>query len=238
MSSLIQPSRGMPADGPVREAIERLALFQGLSEQAREKVARLSRVRQMPKGTIIFFQNDPADALFVVRSGSVAILLTSPDGRELVIREVREGDFFGETALILGKPRSAAAMARETSELIILPAAVFRDILDREPAFARNLLRLISELLYQGAELESALAFLDAPARLARALLQLDQQAVSSGSIAISQEELAQRTGLARQTAAKFLGRWRRAGWLLTGRGRIVLLNHAALQEIELRSLN
>ena len=222
---------------PVREAIGRLALFHGLSAEALEKVAQASRFRQIPKGSLIFFQNDPAEALYIVLWGSVSILLTSPNGRELVIREVREGDFFGETALILKKPRSAAAVAREKCELMILPAAVFHEVLAGELAFALNLLRGISEQFYLGAERESALAFLDAPARLARVLLQLDQQAENSGSIAISQEELARRTGLSRQTAAKFLGRWRRAGWLVTGRGRIVLLNHAALQEIERRSL-
>jgi DNA-binding transcriptional regulator YhcF (GntR family) len=49
--------------------------------------------------------------------------------------------------------------------------------------------------------------------------------------VTISQEDLAQRTGLARQTVAKTLGQWRRAGWLVTGRGKILLLNHAALRQ-------
>jgi CRP-like cAMP-binding protein len=53
------------------------------------------------------------------------------------------------------------------------------------------------------------------------------------GFLTISQEELARHTGLTRQTVAKSLGRWRRAGWLLTGRGKIVLLDRAAIAEIE-----
>lgn len=232
MDALKLTPGGMETDTLVREAVCRLALFHGLSEAALEKVANMSRIRQVPKGSMIFFKNDPADALYIVCSGSVAILLNSPDGRELVIREVREGDIFGEISLILEKPRSAAAVAREKCDLMILPAALFQDIVAGEPAFARSMLGMISELVYQSVERESALAFLDAPARLARVLLQLDQQ-VNSGSIVISQEELAQRTGLSRQTASKFLGRWRRAGWLITGRGRIVLLNHSALQRVE-----
>jgi CRP-like cAMP-binding protein len=73
------------------------------------------------------------------------------------------------------------------------------------------------------------LAFLDAHARLARVLLELDRQNEERGDITISQEELAQRSGLIRQTVAKTLGQWRRKGWLLTGRGQIVLLNREAL---------
>ena len=45
----------------------------------------------------------------------------------------------------------------------------------------------------------------------------------------MSQEELAQRTGLTRQTVARLLGDWRRHDWLLTGRGRIMLLNRALI---------
>jgi CRP-like cAMP-binding protein len=77
------------------------------------------------------------------------------------------------------------------------------------------------------------LAFWDAQARLARILLQLEKQETEKGYVTISQEELAQRTGLTRQTAAKILGRWRRAGWLITGRGHILLLKHAELSKLE-----
>ena len=82
-------------------------------------------------------------------------------------------------------------------------------------------------------ERESALAFLDAQARLARLLLQLEQEAPEKGYVTISQEELAQRTGQTRQTVAKALGRWRRAGWLITGRGHIMLLKRSAFAQLE-----
>ena len=68
---------------------------------------------------------------------------------------------------------------------------------------------------------------------LARLLLQLDKQELEKGYVTISQEELAQRTGLTRQTVAKTLGRWRRSGWLITGRGRILLLKHAQFSKLE-----
>ena len=76
-------------------------------------------------------------------------------------------------------------------------------------------------------------AFLDAQARLARLLLELEKQEQEKGYITISQDELARRTGLIRQTVAKALGKWRRAGWLITGRGRILILNRKALEELE-----
>jgi CRP-like cAMP-binding protein len=50
--------------------------------------------------------------------------------------------------------------------------------------------------------------------------------------VTISQEELARRIGATRQTTAKILGQWRRAGWIVTGRGRIVVLDRAALRKV------
>ncbi|HEX9029391.1 MAG TPA: Crp/Fnr family transcriptional regulator, partial [Anaerolineales bacterium] len=92
-----------------------------------------------------------------------------------------------------------------------------------------RILDITAKRLMHTSEFASALAFMDAQARLARVLLDLDRQNQKKGYITISQEELAQRSGLIRQTVAKTLSQWRRNGWLLTGRGNIVLLNRAAL---------
>lgn len=211
-----------------------LPIFSCLGGPQLERVARASRPRQMPKGSILFFQNDPADGLYVVRSGSVAIHISSSDGRELVLGEMRPGDCFGELALITGQPRSTSAVTLLKSELLIIPSQLFLDLLADHPEMVRSLLELTAQRLYSSTQRESALTFLDAPARLARILRQLAEASEAPGGyVTISQNDLARRTGLTRQTVAKILGRWRRSGWLLTGRGRVVLLDMAALRQVE-----
>jgi CRP-like cAMP-binding protein len=143
---------------------------------------------------------------------------------------MRAGDCFGELSVLTGQPRSTGAVAREASEVISIPRDEFLAALESEPKLMRHVLETTARRLRTSSERESALAFLDAPARLARVLLLLDRQTSADGFMIISQEELAQRVGLTRQTVAKTLGRWRRAGWLITGRGKIVLLNRAALR--------
>ncbi len=207
-------------------------LFAGLSHQTLAALARAGRLRQVPKGKTLFSQSDAAEAFYAVRLGRVDILLSSLDGRELVINEMRAGDCFGELALITGQPRSTGAVAREASEIVVIPREDFLAAMDAEPKLMHRLLETMARRLRTSSERESALAFLDAPARLARVLLELDRQASADGFITIAQEELAQHVGLARQTAAKTLGQWRRAGWLVTGRGKIVLLNRAALRRL------
>jgi CRP/FNR family cyclic AMP-dependent transcriptional regulator len=216
-----------------RDFLKSIPLFASLGEASLLTLAGAGKFMHVEKGQFIFFQADPSEKVYIVRSGLISIVLGSPDGREMVINEMRPGDFFGEVGVLTSQPRSTSAMARKESELLALPRQAFLGILDTETALARRILELTANRLRNSSERESALAFLDAQARLARLLLQLEQQAAEKGYVTISQQELAQRTGQTRQTVAKALGRWRRAGWLITGRGHIMLLNRDALVKLE-----
>jgi CRP/FNR family cyclic AMP-dependent transcriptional regulator len=210
-----------------------LGLFAGISEASVLSMASASRILRYPKGSTIFFQDDPAEALYLVHKGTVAIVLTSIDGRELVINEMRDGELFGELAILTGQPRSTGALATTEAEVMLIPRQVFMKVVESEPKVTQRLLELTAHRLCASSGREGALAFMDADARLAKVLLEQDARSSDTGFVTISQEELARHTGLTRQTVAKSLGRWRRAGWLLTGRGKIVLLDRAAIAEIE-----
>jgi CRP/FNR family transcriptional regulator, cyclic AMP receptor protein len=227
---MIKKTRGFQVD--TIQFLRSVSLFSGLKESSIDLLAQGCRLQHYQKGTYIFYQTDPADSAFVVRNGSVAIVLSSQDGRELIINEMRTGQCFGELALLTSLPRSTAAVAREKCDILIFPRLVFLKVLDDDPYLPRRLLEITAERLSSSSERESAMTFLDAPARLARILLQMDQAAIEKGYLITSQDELAQRTGLARQTVATTLGKWRRKGWLITGRGRIIVLDHPSLERL------
>ena len=210
-----------------------ISLFSDLGEKALERLARASRFQRFEKGTFLFFQSDPSESAYVVRSGGISIVLSSADGRAMVINEMRSGDIFGELGILTAQPRSTNAIARADSDILIIPYEAFLGMIDSEPQLARRILKITAERLQRSGEREGALAFLDAQARLARLLLELDKEERAKGYVTVSQDELAHRTGLIRQTVAKALGKWRRAGWLITGRGRILILNRRALAELQ-----
>jgi CRP/FNR family cyclic AMP-dependent transcriptional regulator len=214
----------------IQNLLRRVPLFEGLDPAALQVLARVARVQHFARQQYIFYQDDMGDAAYIVRSGRVAILLTTDDGRELVINEMGAGECFGELALLTEAPRSASVLARTSCELIRLPRAEFLQELERQPKLMRHVLQVTAERLRASTERERALAFLDAPARLARVLLEFDRAANEKGYITHSQDELAQHIGVTRQTTAKILGQWRRAGWILTGRGKLVVLDRAALR--------
>ena len=233
------PSDSLSLSLPFSSSSDRLsflsgvALFAGLAEGPLRRLAATSQVRRVTKGQLLFSQGEPGDTVYVVAAGSIAIVLATSDGRELVINEMRAGDFFGELALFHGQTHTANAVSGAASVILCLPRAAFLAELDAQPLLLRRLLDTFAQRLRASSEREGALAFMTAPARLARLLLQsVSPDGLTGPLVTISQEEIAQRVGVTRQTVAKVLGGWRRAGWIITGRGRIMLVDRAALRRL------
>ncbi len=220
------------------EYLATVPLLEGIDQAALRGLARSARVRHLSKGELLFSQLDPADAVYIVRRGGIAIFLATPDGRELVINEMLPGDCFGELSLLTDQSRSTGAEAREASEVIWISHQDFMRALQGEPELMRRVLETTADRLRTSSERESALAFLDSSARLARVLLQLETQEKAEGAVHVTHEELAQFVGLARQTVSEKLGRWRRQGWVRTGRGKIEILRRDRLERQARKALN
>ncbi|TFH36832.1 MAG: Crp/Fnr family transcriptional regulator [Anaerolineales bacterium] len=220
----------MPQALKILETIQSAPLFNDVEPSVLESLARNSTIRKIAKGELLFYQDDLADAVYVVGSGCISIFLGMPDGRELVINVMRPGDVFGEIALFTDQSRSTGAMGREDTEVVSIPRQAFMDIVEGESDLLRRVLDMTAQRLRVSSERESALAFLDASARIARVLLVLEEQAVEKGMIEITQEDLSQHVGLTRQTVASTLGRWRRDGWVDTTRGAIKIQNRGVME--------
>ena len=217
----------------IDEFLSGVSLFSHASKSGIAALRAASWFQKFDQGEIVYFEADSPEAVYVVKTGRIALMLNSPDGRVMVLQQFRPRELFGASGVLTRKPRTATAMARDSSEVLVIPGAQFLTALKSEPALAQSLLELLAGRVQLGMVREQALAFFNAQGRLARHLLELEAQEGHRGYITASQEELAYSTGLIRQTVAKALGVWRRDGWLLTGRGRIVILNRKALESVE-----
>src|SRR5262245_38012862 len=102
------------------EVLAQVALFADLSTDELEGLAGCMRPRAFAKDEVVFLKGDPGTAFYVIASGRVKITLTSADGKELILRRLNANSFFGELALLDDEPRSADAIATESSVLFVL----------------------------------------------------------------------------------------------------------------------
>lgn len=220
------------------ELLARVGLFADLNDAELMGMASLMRPRPYAKDEVIYLRGDAGTAFYVIASGKVKIALTSPDGKELILRRLGPGGFHGELALLDDEPRSADAVATEPTVLLVLQRAAFRQFLAEHADAATKLLSTVSQYLRRNAELIQDATFLDVPARLARVLLEL---AGSPGATSLppagavipdrmTQGELAALVGATRESVNKWLGSFEKQGLIRNDKGQITLLRPSGLQ--------
>jgi CRP-like cAMP-binding protein len=221
------------------ELLARVGLFADLSGAELIGLAALMRPRWYARDEVVYLRGDPGTAFYVIASGRVKIALSSPDGKELILRRLAAGDFHGELALLDGEPRSADAVATEPSVLLTLERDAFRQFLAEHASVATKLLATMSQYLRRNAELIQDATFLDVPARLARILLELagssaDDALPPAGAVIpdrLKQAELAALVGATRESVNKWLGAFEKQGLISYDKGQITLLRPGGLRQ-------
>ncbi len=221
------------------ELLAQVGLFVDLTTAELIGLASLMRPRPYAKDEVIYLRGDPGTAFYVIASGKVKIALTSPDGKELILRRLGPGGFHGELALLDDEPRSADAIATDASVLLVLQRDAFRQFLADHPNVAAKLLGTVSQYLRSNAELIQDATFLDVPARLARILLELagrpgDSELPAPGAVIpdrMKQGELASLVGATRESINKSLGSFEKQGLISYDKGQITLLRPSGLKQ-------
>lgn len=207
-------------------------LFSGLPKDELASFADLMRERSYPKGSVILFENDPGDSLFVVRSGRVKVVLIGEDGREVILGVLGVGQHFGELSLIDERPRSAHVIAMDDASLLVLRREDFRKRVESSPSVAWSLLMELSRRLRRADEKIGGLVLLDVPGRIARLLLDMAEE---GGGPAIEKtlthQTIAQMIGASRETVSRAMKDFQDSGWISVERRRITLANQPALEQ-------
>jgi CRP-like cAMP-binding protein len=191
----------------------------------------VARERTYPKNSVILFEDDPGDALFVVAEGQVKVVLIGEDGREVILSVLGEGEFFGEMALIDDEPRSAHVIAMEDSTLVVLRREDFQPILEQTPAIALGLLRELSRRLRRVDEKVGSLVLLDVNGRVAQLLLDLADEAGGERiTRRLTHHTIAQMIGSSRETVSRTMRELVDKGWIGVSRKDIVIRDRPSLE--------
>jgi CRP-like cAMP-binding protein len=137
-----------PGDADTATAtLPRVPLFSALEPHILRALIERVTVRQAEAGENILERGTVGDALYVVARGSAAAYAPTADGAEGEVGRLREGDFFGEVALLADVPRSATVRALEATDLIVIGRDLVAGLLGESPAVLSELLRFLRDRL-------------------------------------------------------------------------------------------
>jgi len=218
---------------PAAERLRTIPLFTQLSDEEVTRVTEAARERLYPKGSVILFEDDPGDALYVVITGEVKVVLIGEDGREVILSMLRSGDFFGEMSLIDDQPRSAHVIATEDSNLLVLRREEFRVCLEQAPRIAVGLLQALSRRLRRADDKIGGLVLLDVTGRVARVLLELaDEHDGEHVPRKITHHMIAQMIGSSRETVSRTIRELGDQGLIQVSRKDIAILDRTRLEDL------
>lgn len=129
------------------DVLRNTMLFKGSSREEIDLILGLFQERQIKPNTTIFTENMPAEALYIIKSGSVRISMMAGEGEELGLLLLGPGEFFGELSLVQESNRLVTARAETAAELLLLTRVDFQALIDLEPRAAARALVIITKLL-------------------------------------------------------------------------------------------
>jgi len=184
--------------------LKRVPLFSDLSAAELARFAEVTREREYPKNSVILFEDDPGDALYVVSGGQVKVVLIGEDGREVILSVLNDGDFFGEMSLIDDEPRSAHVIAMRDSRLLVLRRDDFQQQIQQHPSIALKVLKVMVQRLRRADAKIGGLVLLDVNGRVARLLLDLaDESGGPRITRKLTHHTIAQMIGSSRETVSR-----------------------------------
>jgi CRP/FNR family transcriptional regulator, cyclic AMP receptor protein len=135
------------------ETLRHVPLFESLDNEAAHELSELLESLDCKSGAVLFRAGDSGDAMYIIEEGKVRICVRAKDGYEVTLTELERGDFFGEMALLEGKPRSADARVAEDARLAVLSREHFLSFVRSNPNVGLEMLTALANRLRHTDEL-------------------------------------------------------------------------------------
>lgn len=212
----------------IASALRQCRYFKSLDDAAIAKLALRSRRAAFEKGELVFSKGEPADGVYLLIEGEIALEASSPSGHVVSFAVVHAGAVFGELAALDDAPRTADARARQEATLIKISVRAFKESITENPAFVMAVIRdLINKLRRTDAQIEN-ISFRNLQARLARLLLDLTSN--GQASISATQAELADMLSATREKVNGHLQSLQTASAIALRRGAVDIRDRKILE--------
>ena len=219
----------MAAERLSQERLQQVSLFSDLDREMLDALLSVSLAVDFSRNETILHESDDGTSLFVILSGSVKVCLMRPDGKEAILAQLGQGEFFGEMALLDNRPRSASVVALEATQVMMLTRSDFMQLLQRKPQIIRKMLVTLATRLRNADQKIADLAFLDAIGRVSRVICQIAEESGEETDEGVvirnrpSHEHIGRMAATTRETVTHCLTTLERRGYILSD-GRDLML--------------
>lgn len=184
-----------------------IPLFSKLTAEHLELLSAQIQQQEYARDSVIITEGDNSDSLYIVNEGRVKIFISDDAGREMQLKVLGPGDYFGELSLIDQKPRSASAMAICTSQLSVITSNDFLNCLAENQEMALIMLQVLTKRLRDATELQKQLALMDVYGRLRATFLKSAKE--TKGMLKLepkpTQQDIANKIGASREMVSRIL---------------------------------
>ncbi|MGB9093148.1 MAG: Crp/Fnr family transcriptional regulator [Gallionella sp.] len=207
--------------------LQQYPMLRELPAADQAELAAAASTVSLPAGTVIFDEEQACHGFPMLLSGNIRVVKTAPNGRELQLYRVMPGESCILTSsCLLGNTRyHARGIAEHPLEMVLLPAAAFHALLEKQEAFRGHVFHLFSDRLTDLMQLVSAVAFQKLDQRLATLLVS------RPNPVHATHQALADELGSAREIVSRLLKGFAEQGWVRLGREQIEIVDAAALKK-------
>jgi len=209
------------------------------ADNSKQAAVLISHLHTLAHGEHLFRENDKAEALYAVKSGSAKVYFTLEDGSEQVVAFYMPGDVLGLDALGIEQHRSSA-LALESTSVCVIPIAALEEACAKISAsgWHHRLYKLLSRELIRDHRTMELITKKDAEAKMASFLINLSGQFKARGysasrfNLSMKRSEIGSHLGLAVETVSRILTRFQEDGLLCVERRRVHIFDYGALQAL------
>ena len=218
----------------IRKHLSRVDLFNGLSSQQLDEVARIVSAKEYRKGELVFSDGDEGIGFYIVISGRVKVYKLSPDGKEQIMHIFGPEQPFAEVPVFEGSRYPANAEALDHSRLFFLPKKDFVNLIHHNPSLAMNMLASLSQRLKQFSHLIEALSLKEVPGRLASYLLYLSDKngSIDEFELDIAKSQLASFLGTIPETLSRIFTKMANKELVRINGPQIAILDRTGLEDL------
>ncbi len=211
--------------------LRNVPLFSMLSEVQLQLLTQVLSRKAYPKNSTIIAAGDPTDAMYIVVSGRLKVVMSDKEGQEVILAILDQGEFFGEMGLIAQAPRSATVTTIEPCELLTITRADFTKCLQGNFDLTMNVIRGLVKRLREADKKIGSLALMDVYGRVARLLLEMaetiDGQKVVTKKL--TKRDIAKMIGASREMVSRVMKELQTSGRIEVRAREILLRDSLAL---------